>query len=196
MIGPLSIARLAKRLQRDRRGLGVVEFALAAPFLILIYVGSFQLMDAISCYRKVSITDHALADLATRQKTVTPDQAQTILYAARQVMTPYSTAGATLIITEISIDKDGVPHVVWYKANDSTVVRDSDLAVPADIKVPNSYLILSKIIYHYQPVIGAKLIGPMTFEDHIYMNPRISDSICLNTGSAANPQCVEDGGTA
>lgn len=190
------IGRSAKRLRHDRRGMGVVEFALAAPLMILLYVGSFQLMDAISCYRKVSITDHTLADLATRQKTITPDQADNILAAARQVMAPYSTANTTLVITEIAIDKNGVPHVVWSRANDATVVKDSDLDVPATIKVPGSYLILSRILYRYKPVFGAKLIGPLTFEDHIYMNPRISDSICLNKGSAANPQCVGEGATA
>ena len=94
------------------------------------------------------------------------------------------------------IDKNGVPHVVWSRANDATVVKDSDLDVPATIKVPGSYLILSRILYRYKPVFGAKLIGPLTFEDHIYMNPRISDSICLNKGSAANPQCVGEGATA
>lgn len=196
MSGIIAIGRLIQRLRHDRRGLGVVEFALAAPFLILLYVGSYQLMDAISCYRKVAIADHALADLTTRQKVLTPDQADTILKAAKRVMFPYSAATATLVITEIYIDAEGSPQVKWYRASDGTIVKDSDLDVPSSIATPNSHLILTEIVYHYKPVIGAKLLGPLTFKDHIYMSPRISDDICLNTGTAANPQCVGEGASS
>ncbi|MGN6620954.1 MAG: TadE/TadG family type IV pilus assembly protein [Sphingomonas sp.] len=66
------IRALAARLIRSKRALGAVEFALTAPFLILIYVGSYQLMDAISAYRKVTVTARSLADLATQNDTKTP----------------------------------------------------------------------------------------------------------------------------
>lgn len=36
-----AIARLARRLSRDRRGQSVVEFAVALPFLVLMAVGTF-----------------------------------------------------------------------------------------------------------------------------------------------------------
>src|SRR3546814_13334813 len=51
-----SLIRFAHRLAREKRALGAVEFAMTAPFLILLYVGGFQLMDAISAYRKVTVT--------------------------------------------------------------------------------------------------------------------------------------------
>ena len=181
-----------QRLWKDARGLGAVEFAMTAPFLILLYVGSFQLMDAISCYRKVSITTHTLADLITRQSTTTPADVDQTLQAARQVMTPYSTANATLVITEVHIDHDGNQGIVWSRSNDGTTVSNSDLDVPSSIAVPDTYLILSHIIYRYQPPVAGKLIGPLTFQDHIYMNPRISDSICLNTGTSDTPNCVDE----
>jgi Flp pilus assembly protein TadG len=186
------IARLAGRLWSDARGLGAVEFAITAPFLILLYVGSFQLMDVISCYRKVSITTHTLADLITRQSKTTPDEVDQTLQAARQVMTPYSTANATLIITEVHIDHSGVQHVVWSRSNDGTDVTNADLDVPESIKIPDTYLILSQIIYRYEPAVAGSLIGAMTFRDHIYMNPRISDSICLNTGTPEAPVCADE----
>src|SRR3546814_20061806 len=49
-----SLIRFAHRLARETRALGAVEFAMTAPFLILLYVGGFQLMDAISAYRQSS----------------------------------------------------------------------------------------------------------------------------------------------
>src|SRR3546814_2534064 len=55
-----SLIRFAHRLARETRALGAVEFAMTAPFLILLYVGGFQLMDAISAYRKVTVTTRSL----------------------------------------------------------------------------------------------------------------------------------------
>lgn len=170
-----------KALVRDRRALGAVEFAMTAPFLILLYLGGFQMMDAISTYRKVVITDRTLADLTTQDTSMTAAEAQSIITGAKQVMVPYSTANATLIITQVKIDANGVPSVDWTQSNDGTEVKTADLNVPADIAVPNTYVILSQIIYRYTPVIGGDLIGPLTFTDHIFMNPRRSNSIPMET---------------
>lgn len=177
-------ARLLRRIMalgRDVRALGAVEFAMAAPFLILIYLGGFQLMDAISAYRKVVITDRALADLTTQNVTITPAQADSILNGARQVMTPYSTANATLIISQLKIDANGIASIDWSRSNDGTEVDPNNLDVPTDIAVPNSYVVLSQIIYRYRPIVGGNLIGPITFADHIFMNPRRSNAIPMLT---------------
>jgi Flp pilus assembly protein TadG len=170
-----------KTFIRDRRALGAVEFAMTAPFLILLFIGGFQMMDAISTYRKVVITDRALADLTTQDTSMTAAEAQSIITGAKQVMVPYSPANATLIITQVKIDANGVPSVDWTQSNDGTVVKTADLSVPTAIAVPNTYVILSQIIYRYTPVIGGNLIGPMTFTDHIFMNPRRSNSIPMVT---------------
>lgn len=191
-------SRFARRLMRSSRALGAVEFALTAPFLILMYVGSYQLMDAISAYRKVTITARSLADLATQNETTTQDDMQAILNAARQVMTPYSTADASLAIAQIAIDHDGNASLIWACANtdspvcstsDSTL-KLSDITIPTDLKNPDTYLIYSRIIFHYKPTVASTLIGPLTFSDDIFMNPRRSPSVCLNTTPTSTPTCL------
>jgi Flp pilus assembly protein TadG len=192
MIGILArTRRFAGRLARSTRALGAVEFALTAPFLILMYVGSYQLMDAISAYRKVTITARSLADLATLNETTTQDKMQAILNAARQVMTPYSTADSSLAIAQIAIDHDDNASLVWACTNtdspvcstSSSAIKLSDITIPADLKNPDTYLIYSRIIFHYKPTVAGTLIGPLTFSDDIFMNPRQSPSICLNIGT-------------
>jgi Flp pilus assembly protein TadG len=174
---PVGLLSTIRAFLRDRRALGAVEFALTAPFLILLYIGGFQLMDAISANRKVAITDRTLADLTTQYTSLTAADADSILSAARQVMTPYSTADATLIITQVAINKKGKATVDWSRSNDGSTIKNKNLDVPASIAVPNSYIILSQITFHYVPKIGGSLIGPLTFTDHIFMNPRRSNSI-------------------
>lgn len=190
--------QLARRLARNKRALGAVEFALAAPFLILLYVGSYQLMDAISAYRKVTITARALADLSTQNETITPDQVQSIFTGSRQVMTPYSTANASLAVAEIAVDHGGTPTITWVCVNGSTPICGTsapgltiaDMNIPAKLKVPDSFTIFSRIVFHYTPAVAGKLIGPLTFSDHIFMNPRRSPSVCLNTSTTGTPSCL------
>src|SRR3546814_4120511 len=76
-----SLIRFAHRLARETRALGAVEFAMTAPFLILLYVGGFQLMDAISAYRKVTVTTRSLADLRSEEHTYELQSLMRISYA-------------------------------------------------------------------------------------------------------------------
>jgi Flp pilus assembly protein TadG len=196
-----SLRRFATRLIHSTRALGAVEFALTAPFLILMYVGSYQLMDAISAYRKVTITVRSLADLATQNEMTTESQIREILNASRQVMTPYSTADASLAIAQIAIDNDGNTSLLWVCTNSdspncstsSSELKLSDIVIPADLKNAGTYLIYSRIIFHYKPTVAGTLIGPLTFSDNIFMNPRRSPSVCLNTSPNGTPTCLGQG---
>lgn len=174
------------------RGIGAVEFAIVAPFLILIYIGSYQLMDAISAYRKVTTTAKTLADLTAQDQMMTFSDAGTIVTGASQVMAPYSTANATLSIAEIKIDNDGKAHLTWTWPQNANVSLQ-DIKMPAAITIANTSVIYSQIIYQYEPVVGGSLIGPITFSDHIFMNPRNSPSVCLNSGTVQAPVCVGEG---
>src|SRR3546814_10000907 len=71
-----------------------------------------------------------------------------------------------------------MPTLAWTRTmgGDATL-EDEDLNVPETMRVKNTFLIQASVTYHYTPVVGGKLIGPMTFSDTIYMNPRRTDSI-------------------
>src|SRR3546814_6956498 len=111
--------------------------------------------------------------------------------AARQVMAPYSTANVDMRITQIYIPDDAMPTLAWTRTmgGDATL-EDEDLNVPETMRVKNTFLIQASVTYHYTPVVGGKLIGPMTFSDTIYMNPRRTDSISMG-GDCALPLCQD-----
>lgn len=167
----------ARLLAACTSGVGAVEFAIAAPFLILLYIGGFQLMDAISAYRKVTLTTRALADLTTRQESITDAKAEEFMNASRQVMAPYSTANINMRLTQIYIRKNGKPKLDWTRTTDAKKLKNTDLKIPSTMIVADSYIIQSTVVYHYTPVVGFGLVGPITFSDSILMNPRLSASI-------------------
>jgi Flp pilus assembly protein TadG len=70
-----------------------VEFAIALPVMLLLYVMAFVLSDMTSCNRKVTITARAMADMATRYaalstSTSASNSVATIIAASEQVLTP------------------------------------------------------------------------------------------------------------
>ena len=56
----------------------------------------------------------------------------------------------------------------------------SAVTVPANLAVPNSYLLLGETSYSYRPSYGYVVTGTMTLSDQIYMHPRQSNSVTRN----------------
>lgn len=176
------IGRLIRRsrLTRDERGMALIEFAFVLPFLVLLFVGGFQLMDAISAYRKVGSTVRALADLTTQNTTITPPDADTYLSASQQIMAPYSPASATLRISQIQVDANGKATIAWSRSsnNGSKLTAGSNFStLPETLKQPNRYYIYSEIYYTYTPRVASGLIGTIPFSQTIFMSPRNSEFI-------------------
>lgn len=177
MIRPLSLIR---RIGEDTRGVALLEFAFVAPVLLILFVGGYQLMDAMSAYRKVTRTVRTLADLTTQSTSLTTAQADQILNASNQVMSPYPTSKAVLRISQIQISATGVATVNWSRAMNGTgYTVGSTITLPSGLVQPNTYLIYSEINYSYVPNIASSILGPIPLRDTILMSPRNSNSIPL-----------------
>jgi Flp pilus assembly protein TadG len=179
----IAVAHRSKgtRLIADVRGTALIEFAFVLPFLVLLFIGGFQLMDALSAYRKVGKTVRTLADLTTQNTTITATSADQILNASRQVMTPYSPANAVMRISQLQVSAAGVATVSWSRAlNGTALTTGSIVSIPATLATPNSYYVFSEITYTYRPNVGSALIGSIPFSQNIFMSPRNSAFIAYN----------------
>ncbi|MDF0544819.1 pilus assembly protein [Sphingobium sp. H39-3-25] len=167
------------------RGVAATEFALVAPFLILLYVGSFQMADAISAQRKVTKTARTLADLTSQYSSITLSDADNILRTASLVMAPYASSSGSFTITQVKTDSAGISTVDWSRKFDGSntsagYASAKTLSLPINVGVPNTSVILAEIQYTYRPIVAPAMIGSMSFSDSIYMFPRRSASIPLN----------------
>jgi len=173
---------VARSLRQDRRGVSAIEFALVLPFLILLYLGGYQLSDAIAAQRKVTIATRSIVDLTSRYTSVTNADLATILNASRQVMAPYSTTHASMSVSQIAIDKDGNGTVMWsYPTDGGGLTPGESFDVPAEIRQPNTWILVGEMAYDYTPVVGQGLIGRIPMRDEIIMSPRASNSVELKT---------------
>ncbi len=170
-----------RKIVDNVRGAALIEFAMVLPFLVLLFVGGFQLMDAISAYRKVGSTARALADLTTQNTTMSDTQADEILNASRQIMVPFSPGNAVLRISQIQINSQRQAVVSWSRSLNGTALNAGDIiTIPTTLATPNSYYVLSEISYLYRPNVGATLIGSIPFSQSMFMSPRNSSFIVYN----------------
>lgn len=162
----------------DRRGLALTEFAFTLPVLLLLFLGGYQLSDAIACKRKVGITNRTIADLGSRAKSVTAARVDVILAAATQVMSPYRESQAQVRLTEVFTSTTGATTVVWSRGR-NTLPRPvgTTVPMPATLGTPNTYLLLSEITYGYDPRVSFGMVGRRALTDFLFMSPRSSDSV-------------------
>lgn len=177
----LQIAQTLQRCGKNAQGVALIEFAMVLPILIVLYLGGFQIMDAVSVYRKVSTTTRSLADLSTQKTSMQPSEVQTILDASAQIMAPYVASGGTYRISLISVDNAGVSTVGWSKSKSGSgeLVPGAAYALPASVKKNGLDIIVCDVVYTYRPIAFFSLMGDIPFKDQIFMIPRGSNTIVL-----------------
>ncbi|MDQ1158271.1 Flp pilus assembly protein TadG [Sphingomonas sp. SORGH_AS 950] len=176
--------RVLATMRGDTRGVALVEFALILPVMLLLYLGGVQLQDGIACNRKVTIATRAAADLIAQNTTgiMSAAEVQDNLVAAAQVLQPYAADKARFRITEIATDARGNTTVQWSRGlNTAGYAVGTTLAVPAAMRGAGTYFLLAEVSYAYSPPVSFGTIGPMTFQDRLFMVPRNTDKIdCSN----------------
>lgn len=173
-----SVTRRIADFARDRRGVSAVEFALLLPMMMTLYLGSVETSQGIAANRKVTLAAHTLADLASQYTDITNADMSNILAAGPAILAPFPTASIQEVVSEISINAQGVATVVWSDTlNGAALTVGQVVSVPSSLAVPNSSLVLSQVQYNYSPIYGYVLTGSITLHDQIFVRPRQSSSI-------------------
>lgn len=178
--------RLALRLKRfgvAQSGIAAVEFALILPFMCLLYLGGFEVMDEISTRRQVALTASTVAEIVSQYSTISQSQTMPgILAASKSVLTPFAASNAVVIVTCITIDNTGKATVAWSQAQNGTGhTVGSTVSLPAALDVPNTTVIWGETSYSYTPLIDYLHFGTKTIYSSIYMLPRQPGTIILTT---------------
>lgn len=170
-----------RRFLRQRAGSAAVEFALIAPFLLTLYTGSVEIIQGLLINRQIALVGSTVANITAQYTTISatsdiPD----ILNASTQILAPYSTAYATVVVSSISMDGKGKATVAWSKSkNGSARTAGSTVSVPDSLVVPNSSLILGEASYSYTPSVDFIKMGTITLSSATYMIPRAATQVSL-----------------
>jgi len=168
------------RFSTNNEGVAAVEFALIAPLLILLFLGTVETSYAVAVDRKISRTASAIADLVTQSARINPDddmkELKELIDIADKIMQPYDLVPC-IVVTGIII-KDGSATVDFSVDNStnntvntkptSTCGKKADLTqvartkrekgteypVPDSIKIDDTYLVATEVEFDHNPIVG------------------------------------------
>jgi Flp pilus assembly protein TadG len=182
-----------RRLRRDSRGVAAVEFALVVPIVIVVYAVGFELAQASTVYRKLTDMTVQLANVTSQYTTVGDPDLTNIFGASSQILSPYSSAPLTIVLSEVKTDASSHPTVAWSVPYPSTVTPltcGAAVVMPAGLASPSSHYILVQTTYAYTPTLGGAFMSGLPMTNQVFMIPRESPSIpctsalcCLPLGS-------------
>lgn len=178
-----SLRRIAPRKFRpDARGTVLVEFALVTP-VALAFIGLIVAMgQGMEAIGKASLTAKTIGNLVSMQTgSITKTNLTCILGAAQLVMTPLSTTGLTVTVSEILVGSNGVSGTVQW-SQDST--GGSGRAANSTVTISNgqlpagSYQLMTEVTYVYTPtaIIDSPYLT-YTFGRTLFIEPRNGSSI-------------------
>jgi Flp pilus assembly protein TadG len=168
-------------LAGDERGVAAIEFAVMAPFLMLIWLGAVEACALLQASDKTLSAAYTVADLTAQGTTQTQANLNSIVSAAQQVMSPLPTTLGPLSIAVASVTFDaitGKPATAWtFTAGNQAPAIDPTIA--NNLGGPGASVIITKVKYTYQSYITF-LENQMTFNETAISRPRFVNQIPLN----------------
>ena len=175
--------RLARQLARSDTGTVAVEFAFIAPIMILMFLGTIELCNALIARQKVTTVAASAADLVAQSKSISGSQVNDIFTAIGAIMYPYPTSGSQIIISSIKEDSAHAGQYVidWSVAQNTTAHSPGQsITIPSGIVTSGGSTILAEISYVYTPPSNAVIPSSFTMSDTFYARPRLSSFVAYS----------------
>lgn len=168
--------RLLGRFSKNEDGVSAVEFALIAPFMLLLYFGGIELSLLFEADRRVTNISSTIGDLASRATALTDDDIEDIFASTELLLAPLDPDEIQLRISSLVAAPNGDVTVDWSDANDNLTPRAPGSSVedlPEDIVPVNGSVIFSEVIYEYESSIGfLPAAAEATLQDRFFLRPR------------------------
>lgn len=181
---PSSLIRRAyrhglKRAGSNEDGVSSIEFAIIAPFLLLLYFGGIELSLLMLADRQVTTTSSTMGDLTSRLLSATDQDIDNIFAASSQLLRNIDSTQARLRISSLQ-NVGGTVTVVWSDASDNFSALAPGQSVPnlpANVVPLNGTAIMTETEFEYTSELGFFLKGPRSLDDRFFLRPRRTASI-------------------
>lgn len=164
------------RMLRPTDGLAAVEFALLAPVLALLLMGTIELSNALECRQKVSSETSSIADLVAQTSTVSAGDLTNIFNAGNSILYPFATGNVSVVVSSIVNQPNGSNTVAWSVPYNGGVAlqQNAAVSVPSGIISAGGSAIFVQVSYNYTSPIGRLIFGTIAMSDSFYAHPRMS----------------------
>ena len=184
---------LLRSFRKDCEGVAALEFALIAPLMIMLFIGTLEVSAGISVNRKISRISSVVGDLVTQSDELSANEIASIMDVSSDIMAPYSNT-VKIRITGIAIE-DGDATVVWScNRNWTNAGTGTDYTVPDGIKTDGTFLVAARVQTDYQPMVGWTSYSgsgtgkisfsntEVTMDEQIFLRPRVGSAVDVSCG--------------
>ncbi len=181
------IARFLPHVLRDRQGTGAIEFALIAPLLILLYMGSFELSLGFTMSRKVAQATSTIADLTAQRSEIDAATLDSLKTVIERTLAPLGGNSYTMRISGISVAANGSAMIAWSR--DETGARPyapgTRVNLPTGLANSTTFLVRAEVTAPYslwllQPS-GPGSATSINLSKTYYFRQRVGEAItCKN----------------
>lgn len=168
---------LLRRFRHAKDGLAAIEFAMLAPIMVALFLGSIELCDALNCQQKVTGMASTAADLVAQETQVTNSDISNVFSAVNSIVYPYPATGLRIVVTSI-VDNAGTSKVAWSDAqNAAPRTVGATMTLPAGVMTSGGSVILAEVTYPYSSPVSDYITGTLNMSQIFYARPRRSATI-------------------
>jgi len=177
------LRQLARRYRRQEQGVAAVEFALIAPLLVALWLGTVELSQGLSVDRRLAQVTASVGDLVSRTAALSEADVSDIFEIVRSAMSPYPEDQVGVAVSAVDIDEEGSASVAWSRARGPMAAHPdgSDVTgdIPEKLRRPNSQVIVAEGSYAFRPALGYTITGTINLSDRLFFVPRESERVEL-----------------
>jgi Flp pilus assembly protein TadG len=189
-----SIRRLREKMSKfagDNRGVAALEFAMIAPLLITMYLGTMEISSGLQMNKKVGRAASTVGDLVAQLDAtqLNKDALESILRIGKAVTQPYSLTQPKVTVTGIEIDAGGNPKVAWSRELSTTgtfskpYLAGAAAIVPLKVKIASTFLVRVETTLAYKTLTSWSIsrsagenYGLINMAETYYLRPRVTVS--------------------
>jgi len=176
-----------KKFIKRKDGVAAVEFAILAPLMLTMYIGTVEAGNFLSTNMKVTNTAATMADLVARAPYIDDNEIDLMFEAVSIIMRPVDVSGMEIVVTALSAEFVGGELQYRVRWSDSANSNASPRAINSYVVIPETdqppvsvgdYIVMSELSYVYQPIIqnapgfGPILQGGIEITDVFFDSPR------------------------
>jgi Flp pilus assembly protein TadG len=170
-------------LLRCSNGIAAMEFALVAPVLLLLFLGTFEMGSKILVSQKTDKVSNTLSDVIAQSQTITDSQITMLFSAANDIMKPYTfPSDGFIIVTSVSKTGTNPPAINWQRSGGGNLTGKTSLigspgltpTLPETLTLNDKdNVIIAEVFYRYTPSFAAYLFQSDTIYRVSYFKPRL-----------------------
>jgi Flp pilus assembly protein TadG len=177
------MAALLRRAFKDRLASAAIDFAMIFPIMIVLFLGTYEVANAIIIYMRVIDSADTMSDLTTTYRTVASSDLTNIYTAGQMIMEPASGSGLGVSIASVAFNAStGSPSVVWQVFRGTNPPLMSDAATAASgLGSPGDSVIEAEATYTYTSIFRFVLPRGIQMSSRVFSRPRYVTSIPCTT---------------